>query len=695
MRRGFVLSFLFFLLLLAPSGSHAEDDQFPVFDSIRPNIRFWEDVYSKYSLSQGIIHDKDNLAVIYEIIDLAPAIGSGGRKANRQRVNEIKDKYRSILSKLAAGADPANDEEQRVRDLFGPDASPSDFNAAADNIRLQVGQKDRFVQGVVRSGAYLPEVQKIFKSYGLSEDLAYLAHVESSYNYKAYSKFGAAGIWQFTRSTGRLFMTVDYTMDERRDPIRATHAAAQLLKRNYERLGSWPLAITAYNHGAEGMERAKELLGDYETVFNKYNGRAFKFASRNFYSEFLAARNVAKNYQDHFGELELDDPVQSCEVRLTDYASIHDLADHFQVSVSQLRELNPALREPVFLGQKHVPRGCTLRLPAKVLAQNDTASLAIPDALYKDEQKHSQFYRVSRGDTLGKIARVHHISMGDLVAANQLDSRATIYAGQNLRIPSSGEKIVVLTADNKKIAVKPEVVQVASIEQQEDAAEELEALETPSVSEPEIETEPPQTEIAQASVVPFASSADKLLTDVASNWPGNVDTTDVSVKQQTNDSLASEVNPAVISGNFQVTRVYEDEGRNYGVITVEAEETLGHYAEWLEVSAQELRRLNGFRFGRSIRISQSIKIPLEKVSRAQFEERRYEYHKEMEEDFWAAYRVEGVRDYRIRKGENIWTLCNSQFELPFWLVKKYNEAVQFDKLRPSQVLVVPVVGKIS
>ncbi len=102
----------------------------------------------------------------------------------------------------------------------------------------------------------------------------------------AYSKFGAAGIWQFTRSTGRRYMEVGYVLDERRDPIRATHAAAQLLKENYEKLGSWPLAITAYNHGAAGMARARQKHGDYPAIFKSYRSRTFKFASRNFYSEF-------------------------------------------------------------------------------------------------------------------------------------------------------------------------------------------------------------------------------------------------------------------------------------------------------------------------------------------------------------------------------------------------------------------------
>ena len=110
------------------------------------------------------------------------------------------------------------------------------------------------------SGQYMIFLKKIFKKYDLPEELIVLPHVESSFNYKAYSSAGAAGIWQFTRGTGKQYLKISYEVDERLDPILSTEAAAKLLKRNYEVLGSWPLAITAYNHGAYGMKRAVKKL---------------------------------------------------------------------------------------------------------------------------------------------------------------------------------------------------------------------------------------------------------------------------------------------------------------------------------------------------------------------------------------------------------------------------------------------------
>ena len=222
------MTFFGMVLVSLPASAGRIDAEFPVYDGIRPNVVFWKKIYTQYSTTQGVIHDKKNLAIIYEVIDLKDRNRHGSRKINQQRIKKVKKKYRRILAKLAQGKAPGNLQEQRVAALFGSRAKPIDFRNAMRNLRCQVGQNDPFRQGIIRSGAYLSEMKQIFRDAGLPEDLVYLPHVESSFNPKAYSKFGAAGMWQFTRSTGKRFMRVGYEVDERRDPIRATHAAAAL-----------------------------------------------------------------------------------------------------------------------------------------------------------------------------------------------------------------------------------------------------------------------------------------------------------------------------------------------------------------------------------------------------------------------------------------------------------------------------------
>lgn len=617
----------FFPILLfvvaCPSSLLAHLEPFPVFDSIRPNVEFWIKVYTRYPLNKGIIHDSEDLRIIYEIIDL-PASGGSIRKRDKRLIRATKAKYRTILSHLVTKRQRLSPEEKRVLELFDKQVARKRLKRAARKIRFQRGQSDRFMEGIRRSGAYLNEIKRILLSYGLPEDLAYLPHVESSFNYDAYSKFSAAGIWQFTRHTGRRFLHIGYEIDERRDPILATHAAAKLLKLNYEELGNWPLAITAYNHGTAGMKRARRKCGgDYEAIFSNYKGRIFGFASKNFYSEFLAARKVAKDYSSYFGKLKMEEPVRYKTIQLRSYIDIRDLTRYLEIGINTIRKLNPALRRPVYTSQKYIPKGYTLRLPENVQADIATLAENLPDSIKKSGQKRSRYHRVRNGDTAYWIAKRNGVSLERLAIANNLDSKARIYAGQTLRIPSEGEELKALAVAAKSTRMEEKA--------EETAKTELSA------------------EISLAGI-----------------------------------------NPDVLAGSLFVEEEISHQGRKVGIITVEAEETLGHYADWLGIPTQRIRRLNGFSSRRSIRISEKIKIPLTTISREEFEQRRLEYHKGIEEDFYSSYSVDGAKVYTLKRGESIWYLCYKKFDIPLWLLRKYNSGLDFNSLHPGQEVYIPI-----
>ena len=730
---------------------HADTDPFPAIESIQPNVDFWKKIYSEYSSHQGVLHDSKNLNIIYDVIDLIQPDLPGGSKINRKRIKAAKSKYRSILQKLGQMTETLDltPEEQRIAGLFAPGAKRADFQQAARRLRCQVGQKDRFRKGIIRSGAYLEEIRKTFRYHGLPEDLAYLPHVESSFNPDAYSKFGAAGAWQFTRATGRQYMTINYTIDERRDTLRSSQAAARLLKYNYEKLKSWPMAITAYNHGLSGVLRAQKKHGSYEEVFKKYRSRIFKFASRNFYSEFLAARAVAANYQDHFGVLALNSPPMTTEVTLPEYTSIPQLAQRLDLDLDTLGRLNPALRKPVFKGRKYAPKGYRLRLPADDHRDWEGLMAAVSQEIYKPDQKHSRLYRVDPGDTAGKIARLHGVSLEDLIAFNNLDTRATIYVDQNLRIPLPEEKTpMIASLESSRLTNKDRMVSVDTVladkpQFKNDTRSEIVSQTTPEKLQhrrtPPIDAVPAgpaalvtaPTDVAEPENILDDWSDDIALLQRASQTSGIIQTSNpdsesgdmygTNIDRQTGPEVVASIvgdhlpqplhvaatdaektlppaaghepDPDLVTGSFSVEQVIQYRKRPVGIIQVEIEETLGHYAEWADVRASEIRRLNGMRYGDSIHLGQKLKIPLHRATKEAFEETRFEYHKELVEDFFAAYRVETVQFYSIKKGDNIWTLSREEFELPLWLIRRYNGNVDLGSLVPSQNLRIPVVER--
>ncbi len=747
MRRLFVIFFLIMTLSSFPGlgrGSEFEADPFPVPQCIQPNVNFWVKVYSEYHSGQGIIHDNRNLEIVYGVVDIENQDRPGAGRINKARIRAAKKKVQTLLERLARAGVPSGPEEKRVADLFGPDAGPADFRRAVNRIRCQVGQKDRFREGLIRSGAYLNEIKQIFREHGLPVDLAYLPHVESSFNPDAYSKFGAAGAWQFTRATGKQYMSVGYTVDERRDPIRSSHAAARLLKSNYEKFRDWPMAITAYNHGAAGMLRAQRKRGSYAAIFKSYRSRIFRFASRNFYSEFLAAREVAKNYRHYFGDLEFNTPVKTTAVKLAGFVSLPQLARQLDIDMGILRKLNPALRRPVFTGQKYVPKGYRLRLPAGEERNWETLMADLPSEVFRNNQKHGLLYTVRRGDTAGDIARRHGIRLTDLMAANDLDRRATVYVNQNLRIPVPDQKkphmavrpktrktglaqvpspLPSAAEDQTPIEARDRKVATASVPQQ------IGVMTAPSIK-------PPLDEVPNAVVMPVAgehpraflgdhpitaSLIERVVTVSETSDPMPVsdpvimdteltraDPT-LSVEENTvsvsTSAPASENSPAfdsasdgaldpkMVIGNLSITRVVSRKGRSIGIIQVEIEETIGHYAEWLGVRAAEIRHLNAIAYGQVIHIGQQLKIPLRLTTKEAFEEQRFEYHKELVEDFFSSYRVEAVQVYRIKKGDTLWTLAKDEFELPLWLIRRYNSNTDLTRLVPSRHLRIPVVEK--
>ncbi|MGA2410935.1 MAG: lytic transglycosylase domain-containing protein [Candidatus Binataceae bacterium] len=298
--------------------------------ALEPNIRFWVDVFTAYGERDFVIHDKDNVWKIYEVQHL-PGFGAPGRDEVADTTDFLRQKYTNILGRLGAGLPPADDDERRVAALFKGEPI-SAYTLAASNLRVQQGLREQYEEGLLRSRYYRTEMERIFADEGLPPSLVSLANIESGFYTTAKSSAGAVGIWQFTRDTGKEYMHITRYHDDRFDPVAETRAAAQLLRYNYDTLGSWPLAITAYNYGTGGMAQAAELYGgDFDRIFRSYSGPRFGFASRNYYAEFLAAVQVHEYEDQYFPNLKYEETPLPQTVR-TDFAPPHRRASLHRVA---------------------------------------------------------------------------------------------------------------------------------------------------------------------------------------------------------------------------------------------------------------------------------------------------------------------------------------------------------------------------
>ena len=355
-----------------PALSATSTGSLPRYAELQRDVDFWIRIYSQVPTSRGLLHDPVDLSIVYGEAAIPP--GQPGSPERRAAIEAARERWRSALRQAAdaveAGAGSSSDDVRRALGVWsaqGATPTPAALREAAGRVRFQLGQADRFRAGLERSGAWRPHIARTLAAAGLPAELIALPHVESSFDLFAGSKVGAAGLWQFMPGTGKLYLRVDAAVDERYDPFRATEGAVQLLANNFRLLGSWPLALTAYNHGAAGMRRARDTMGtdDFAVIARRYRGSTFGFASRNFYPSFLAALTIDQDPGRWFPGVVRAPEAEYTEIELPRVAWLVDLQRTVGLPTTQLRELNPALREAAWRGERPLPAGYRLRLPAQ------------------------------------------------------------------------------------------------------------------------------------------------------------------------------------------------------------------------------------------------------------------------------------------------------------------------------------------
>jgi membrane-bound lytic murein transglycosylase D len=731
---------------------------FPRPPELEPAINFWVKVYTEVDTRSGYLHDSEHLGVIYTKL-----------ARDRSEIDSRRKRIQEDLRELATGKrDLLTRSQKDILALWPDDVSNQTLGRAATNVRWQLGQSDRFLSGLERSGAYRSHINSVVREKGLPIELGALPHVESSFNPGAYSSASAAGMWQFTRTTGQRFMRIDHIIDERMDPYTASNAAMSLLEYNYSVLGTWPLALTAYNHGAGGIARAVRETGttDIETIVANYKGRAFGFASRNFYAQFLAVLQVENNALEHFGEIRLNRAPVFREVKMDSFIDAEVFASSIGVSLEQLRADNPSLRPVVWQGNKRIPRGFPVKVRAATVPTTDLLAMVGSDYKFAI-QTPDVAYVIERGDSLSVIARRFDTSVVRLVSLNQLTSSHRIQIGQRLILPqadSDGQQLAFASANVDGLYTVRRGDTVSVIADRFRTTEQavlglngiadrnriypgqklrLPGFDTGNVQVAAIDANlapTPPTELqysdalvvestaaGQSTSVQLAVPAAAVSVDVTEQIAESIevldaDLTSVAVLDDEplppaavlpdDQELESGINAseelavatddasAVQSSNEQLTEDLAVDPSDYSVasnrsIEIQASETLGHYADWLEIRAWDIRRLNSMQYRDPVIIGDRLRLGFDTVSIAEFERRRRDFHSSLQREFFSKYRIQNVEAYKVRAGDNVGRIARSRYSAPIWLLRQYNPGLDFGRIQIDQEIIFPVLEAVN
>ncbi len=301
-------------------------------------------------------------------------------------------------------------------------------------INLFIGRERRFFeQSLARSGGYRPMMQQALKNAGLPEELSWLPLVESGFKLNALSKARALGLWQFIPSTGYMYgLKRNQFIDERLDPVKATGAAINYLKRLHQLFGDWSTVLAAYNCGEGRILRIirtqnVNYLDNFWDLYEKLPSETARYVPR-----FLATLHIIQNLEKYgFDKTILNKPPEFEFVKINKQVRLRDIARLINITEKDLSRLNPELRYKIVPGddyQLRVPKASS----AKVIADISKLKIAAPP------QRAYVYHRVRSGEALSTIARKYRTSTKAIARANGISKRNFIVAGKLLKIPRRG-----------------------------------------------------------------------------------------------------------------------------------------------------------------------------------------------------------------------------------------------------------------
>jgi membrane-bound lytic murein transglycosylase D len=487
-----------------------------------------------------------------------------------------------------------------------------------------------------------------------------------------------------------------------------------------------------------------------------YEGRTFGFASRNFYVAFLAAVQVDENYEQYFGPLDFAQALDTALVETPDYLTLATLQSALDTDRGVLRSWNPALTEAVWSGDKFVPRGFELRLPATLAADSASRLVAIPEAQRYAAQMPDIIHRVRSGDTVSGIADRYRVSINSLVQLNGLRSRNFIRAGQILRLPGNegtvpmtlaqlsgeqsvetyavraGENYIVRAGDSidgisRRFGVPEDLLLARNdlanknlifVGQELRIGNPTEPLPEPVAEAMLARVEQPIETSSMPTPVPNVATA--YVPELVEFQPAERIPEPPVLVRESGEIVIEEVALAAVADSQEPEAEAEGEAEfspdqnvlasvqaemaadpsdylvnSDGTIEVQAQETLGHYADWLGIRTQRLRDINGMPFGQAVVMGRRLELNFSAVDRATFEQRRIEYQRQIQEAFFLANQITDTHEHVVRTGDSLFILSLRTYRVPVWLVRQFNPDLDLDRVVPGTIVKFPELQAIA